>query len=143
MMKKLTSLLLSVVLLVSLLACGALAKTNSTVRVAGLKGQVRERVRVLHLNSKNRLIRDDLVSEGSIDQAAIYTREVIRRAIDLGTAALILVHNHPSGDCSPSRQDIALTRDIIEAGKRLGIAVHDHIIIGMDGHYSMRGSGVI
>lgn len=103
----------------------------------------RERVRVLHLNSKNRLIRDDLVSEGSIDQAAIYTREVIRRAIDLGTAALILVHNHPSGDCSPSRQDIALTRDIIEAGKRLGIAVHDHIIIGVNGHYSMRGSGVI
>lgn len=110
---------------------------------ADMAHMTRERVRVLHLNSKNRLIRDDLVSEGSIDQAAIYTREVIRRAIDLGTAALILVHNHPSGDCSPSRQDIALTRDIIEAGKRLGIAVHDHIIIGMDGHYSMRGSGVI
>lgn len=102
-----------------------------------------ERVRVLFLNSKNGLIRDELMSEGSIDQAAVYTREVIRRAIDLGAAAIIIVHNHPSGDSTPSRQDIALTRDIIEAGRRLDIAVHDHLIIGRDGHSSMRSAGLI
>lgn len=102
-----------------------------------------ERVRVLHLNTRNMLIRDELVSEGSIDQAAIYVREVVRRAIELGSAALILVHNHPSGDPSPSRQDIALTRDIAEAGKKLGIAVHDHIIIGAQGHSSMRALGLL
>jgi DNA repair protein RadC len=102
-----------------------------------------ERVRVLHLDSKNRLIRDELVSEGSIDQAAIYTREVIRRALALGTAAIILVHNHPSGDSSPSRQDIAITRDICAAGRTLGIAVHDHIIIGRNGHTSFRAKGLI
>jgi len=102
-----------------------------------------ERVRVLHLDSKNRLIRDELVSEGSIDQAAIYTREVIRRALALGTAAIILVHNHPSGDSTPSRQDIAITRDICAAGRTLGIAVHDHIIVGRDGHTSFRSRGLI
>ncbi len=102
-----------------------------------------ERIRVLYLNSKNMLIRDELTSEGSIDQAAIYIREVIRRSIDLGAAAIILVHNHPSGDSAPSRQDISLTREIIEAGKRLGIAVHDHIIIGKDGFSSMRSAGLI
>jgi len=102
-----------------------------------------ERVRVLHLNSGNLLIRDELVSEGSIDQAAVHVREVIRRAIDLGSAALILVHNHPSGDPSPSRQDIALTRDIVEAGKHLGIAVHDHVIVGANGHSSMRSLGLL
>tara|TARA_R110000772_G_scaffold110031_2_gene213454 strand:+ start:411 stop:1127 length:717 start_codon:yes stop_codon:yes gene_type:complete len=104
---------------------------------------VNERVRVLHLNSKNRLIRDELVSEGSIDQAAIYTREVIKRALELGSAAIILVHNHPSGDSTPSRQDIAITKDICDAGRRLGIAVHDHIIIGKDDHTSFRSQGLI
>ena len=102
-----------------------------------------ERVRVLHLNARNMLIRDEKVSEGSIDQSAIYAREVIKRAIDLGSAALILVHNHPSGDPSPSRQDIALTKDIADAGKRLGITVHDHIIIGAQGHASLRAMGLL
>jgi DNA repair protein RadC len=102
-----------------------------------------ERVRVLHLNSKNLLIRDEVMSEGSIDQAAVHVREVIRRAIDLGSSALILVHNHPSGDPAPSRADIALTRDIIDAGKRLNIAVHDHVIIASSGHSSMRAMGLI
>src|SRR3546814_2091184 len=92
-----------------------------------------ERVRVLHLNSRNMLIRDEHMGDGSIDQAAIYAREVIRRAIDLGSAALILVHNHPSGSPEPSRQDIEITRQIAEAGKRLNIAVHDHTIIGTQG----------
>lgn len=102
-----------------------------------------ERVRVLHLNSRNMLIRDEVMSEGSIDEAAVHIREVIRRAIDLGSSAIILVHNHPSGDPSPSRQDIALTRDIAEAGKLLGIAVHDHIIIGTNGHVSLRAQGLM
>jgi DNA repair protein RadC len=102
-----------------------------------------EHVRVLHLNSRNLLIRDELISEGSIDEAAVHVREVIRRAIDLGSAAIILVHNHPSGDPSPSRADIDLTRNIADAAKRLGIAVHDHIIVGADGYTSMRAKGLI
>ena len=102
-----------------------------------------ERVRVLHLNSRNMLIRDDHMGDGSIDQAAIYTREVIRRAIDLGSATLILVHNHPSGDPSPSRQDIDVTRQIIDAGKRLNISVHDHVIIAGQGHVSLRAKGLL
>ncbi len=102
-----------------------------------------ERVRVLHLNSRNMLIRDELMQEGSVDEAPVYVREVIRRAIDLGSAAIILVHNHPSGDPSPSRADIELTRNIIEAGKRLGIGVHDHIIMGTEGHSSLRAMGLM
>lgn len=102
-----------------------------------------ERFRVLHLNSKNMLIRDEVMSEGSIDEAAVYVREVVRRAMELKSAALILVHNHPSGDPSPSRADIEITRNIAEAGKRLGIAVHDHIIMGAEGHSSLRGQGLI
>ncbi len=102
-----------------------------------------ERVRVLHLNTRNMLIRDEHMGDGSIDQAAIYVREVIRRAIDLGSASLILVHNHPSGSPEPSRQDIDVTRQIIEAGRRLNIAVHDHIIIGDQGHSSMRAMGLL
>jgi DNA repair protein RadC len=102
-----------------------------------------ERVRVLHLNAKNMLIRDEVMAEGSIDQAVIHVREVIRRAIDLGSAAIILVHNHPSGDPQPSRADISLTRDIADAGRKLGISVHDHVIIGAQGHSSMRGMGLL
>jgi DNA repair protein RadC len=102
-----------------------------------------ERVRVLHLDRKNRLMRDDLVAEGSVDQAAVYVREVIGRAMQLGSSGLILVHNHPSGDPAPSRQDIQLTREIIEAGRRLGIVVHDHVIIGSGGHSSMKAQGLI
>jgi DNA repair protein RadC len=102
-----------------------------------------ERVRTLYLNSKNMLIRDEVAGEGSVDQAAIYTREVVRRAMDLGAAAIILVHNHPSGDSAPSRQDISMTKDIINAAKAFNIAVHDHIIIGKDGFSSMRSAGLI
>jgi DNA repair protein RadC len=102
-----------------------------------------ERVRVLHLNARNMLIRDELMSEGSIDEAAVHVREVIRRAIDLGSAAIILVHNHPSGDHSPSRADIDITRQVAEAGKRLGIALHDHIVLGSEGHSSLRAMGLI
>lgn len=102
-----------------------------------------ERVRILHLDTKNRLIRDELVSEGSVDEAVIYPREVLRRALELGSAAIILVHNHPSGDPTPSRQDIAITRDISMAGEKLGVIVHDHVIIGRAGHVSLRSRGLI
>jgi DNA repair protein RadC len=102
-----------------------------------------ERVRVLHLNARNMLIRDEVMAEGSIDQAVIHVREVIARALALGSASIILVHNHPSGDPQPSRADISLTREIAEAGRRLGIGVHDHVIIGMDGHSSMRAMGLL
>ena len=102
-----------------------------------------ERVRVLYLNSKNMLIRNEPMSEGSVDEAAIYIREVIRRALELQAVALILVHNHPSGDPTPSQQDIRLTRTLIEAGRPLGIALHDHLIIGSGGHCSLRALGLI
>lgn len=102
-----------------------------------------ERVRVLFLNAKNMLIRDEAMSEGSVDEAAVYVREVMRRALDYHASAIILVHNHPSGDPQPSSQDIKLTREIVEAGRHLGVAVHDHIVIGSAGHSSLRAMGVI
>jgi DNA repair protein RadC len=102
-----------------------------------------ERFRVLHLNARNMLVRDEVMSEGSIDQAAVYVREVIRRALDIGSAAIILVHNHPSGDPAPSRADIDITKAIAAAGKPLGIAVHDHLIIGTQGHASLRAQGLV
>ena len=110
---------------------------------ADMAHRLTERVRVLHLNTRNMLIRDEAMAEGSIDQAAVHPREVIRRAIDLGSAAIILVHNHPSGDPQPSRADIQLTRDIADAGRKLGISVHDHVIIGANGHSSMRAMGLL
>ncbi len=102
-----------------------------------------ERVRVLYLNSQNLLIHDEHVGDGSLDEAAIHPREVIRRALDLGAAALILVHNHPSGSPEPSRADIAITNRIAEAGRLLGISVHDHVIIGREGHVSLKAKGLI
>lgn len=103
----------------------------------------RERVRVLYLNTRNILIHDEHVGDGSIDEAAIHPREVIRRAMELGATALILVHNHPSGSPEPSRADIQITNRIAEAGRLLGIVVHDHIIIGRNGHTSLRAKGLI
>lgn len=97
-----------------------------------------ERVRVLFLNLRNELVRDELMSVGTIDQSSLHVREVISRALELGAAALILVHNHPSGDPAPSQADIALTRAIARAGHALGIVVHDHLIMAPSGHSSMR-----
>jgi DNA repair protein RadC len=102
-----------------------------------------ERVRVLYLNTRNMLILDDLVGEGSIDEAAIHPREVIRRALDLGATGLILVHNHPSGSPQPSRADIEITNRIAEAGRLLGVTVHDHVVIGREGHVSLKAKGLI
>lgn len=102
-----------------------------------------ERVRVLYLNARNMLIRDEPLSEGSVDEAAVYVREIIRRALELQATAIILVHNHPSGDPQPSAQDIRITREIVEAGRHLRISVHDHVIVGASGHASMRAMGLI
>ena len=102
-----------------------------------------ERVRVLYLDVKNRLIADEQVSEGTTDEAAVHPREVIRKALDLGASALILVHNHPSGSPQPSRADIQITNRIAEAGQHLGIVVHDHVIIGREGHVSLKAKGLI
>jgi DNA repair protein RadC len=102
-----------------------------------------ERVRVLFLNSKNVLIRDEPMWEGSIDESAVYIREVMRRALDYHATAIIIVHNHPSGDPAPSQQDIRLTRDLAEAGRHLKITLHDHVIIAAGGHSSLRAMGLI
>ena len=100
-----------------------------------------ERVRVLYLNAQNRLIKDYHVGDGSVDEAAIHPREVIRRAFAIGATALILVHNHPSGDPSPSEQDREATRRLRSAGGILGIPVIDHVILGDGAFYSFREEG--
>lgn len=102
-----------------------------------------ERVRVLYLDTRNRLVLDHLVGDGSIDEAAIHPREVVKKALDIGASALILVHNHPSGSPEPSRADIQITSRIAEAGRLLGIVVHDHIIVGREGHVSLKSRGLI
>jgi len=102
-----------------------------------------EEVRVLFLNAKNMLIANEALWQGSIDEASVHVREVIARAIALGATAIIIVHNHPSGDPSPSSQDIRLTRDLVEAGRHMKVAVHDHVIIGAQGRTSMRALGLI
>lgn len=89
------------------------------------------------------LVDDWHVDDGSIDEAAIHPREVIRKALDIGATALILVHNHPSGSPEPSRADIQITNRIAEAGRLLGIIVHDHIVIGRHGHVSLKAKGLI
>lgn len=111
-----------------------------TIAMAHLKV---EQVRVLFLDVRNQLIADEIQSEGSIDEAAVHPREVIRRALDLGAGAIILVHNHPSGSPEPSRADIQITNRIAEAGRLLGVVVHDHVIIGRNGHASLKAKGLI
>jgi len=102
-----------------------------------------EEVRVLFLNAKNLLIANEALWQGSVDEASVHVREVIARAIALGATALIIVHNHPSGDSSPSQQDIRLTRDLVDAGRHMKITVHDHVIVGAQGRTSMRAMGLI
>ncbi len=98
----------------------------------------REEFRILFLDKRNTLITDEVQGRGTIDHTPVYPREVIRRALELGATALVLVHNHPSGDPSPSTADIKMTHDIIAIAKPLGIAIHDHLIIGRAGHSSLR-----
>ena len=102
-----------------------------------------EEVRILFLNAKNVLIANEALWQGSVDEASVHVREVIARAIALGATAIIIVHNHPSGDPGPSQQDIRLTRDLVEAGRHMKVAVHDHVIVGAGGRTSMRAMGLI
>ena len=102
-----------------------------------------EQFRILYLNRKNVLIADEVQGKGTIDHTPVYPREVIKRALDLGAAALIMVHNHPSGDPTPSRGDIEMTREVREAGEKLGIQLHDHVIVGRRGHNSFKAMGLL
>ena len=103
----------------------------------------REQFRILFLDKRNTLIADEVQGKGTVDHTPVYPREVIRRALELSATAIILVHNHPSGDPTPSRADIQMTATIVEVGKPLGIMVHDHLIIGREGHASFKGLGLI
>ncbi len=103
----------------------------------------REQFRILFLDKKNKLIADEIQGQGTVDHTPVYVREVVKRALELSSTAIILVHNHPSGDPTPSRADIDMTKLIIEAGRPLGVVVHDHIIVGRSGHTSMRSLRLI
>lgn len=102
-----------------------------------------EHFRVLYLDKRNHLIADEEAGVGTVDHVPVYPREVMKRALELNACAMILVHNHPSGDPTPSRGDIEMTKQIIEAAKIFGITIHDHIIIGRDGHTSFKTEGLI
>ena len=97
-----------------------------------------EEFRILFLDKRNLLITDEVQGRGTVDHTPVYPREVIRRALEVGATALVLVHNHPSGDPTPSTADIKMTHDIIAIAKPLGIAIHDHLIVGRHGHSSLR-----
>ena len=98
-----------------------------------------EQFRVLFLDKRNQLIADEVQQRGTVDHTPVYPREVVKRALELSACAIILVHNHPSGDPTPSHADIQMTKNIVEIAKPLGISVHDHIIVGRDGHASLKG----
>jgi DNA repair protein RadC len=102
-----------------------------------------EEFRILFLDRKNILIADEVQTKGTIDHAPVYPREIVKRALELGASAIILVHNHPSGDPTPSRADIEMTRDVSAAAKALKIAVHDHLVIGRSGHASFKALGLL
>jgi len=102
-----------------------------------------EQFRVLYLDKKNGLIADEVQQTGTIDHTPVYPREVVRRALEHGSTAVILVHNHPSGDPTPSRADIQMTRQLVDIAKPLGIEIHDHIIVGLRSHVSFKGLQLI
>ena len=108
------------------MACGAAAPKQ-------------EHFRILFLDKGNHLIADEQHQTGTVDHTPVYPREVVKRALELSATAVILVHNHPSGDPTPSRADIEMTKAVVEVAKPLGISVHDHIIVGKDGHVSFKG----
>ncbi len=103
----------------------------------------KEQFRLLFLDKRNQLIADEVQQTGTVDHAPVYPREVIKRALELSATAIILVHNHPSGDPTPSQADIQMTKAIVDIARPLGIAVHDHIIVGKSGHASLRGMRLI
>lgn len=110
---------------------------------AAMAYETKEQFRILFLDKRNQLIADEVQQRGTVDHTPVYPREVVKRALELSATAIILVHNHPSGDPTPSRADIDMTHTIIDTAKPLGISVHDHIIIGKDGHASLKGLRLI
>jgi DNA repair protein RadC len=111
------------------------------VKVA-LANEPREQFRVLFLDRKNQLILDEIQNRGTVDHAPVYAREVMRRALELSASSVILVHNHPSGDPTPSGADIAMTREVVDAGRALKISVHDHLVVGREGVASFKALGL-
>ncbi len=108
-----------------------------------MAGQTTEQFRILFLDRKNKLLRDEVHGQGTVDHTPVYPREVVKRALELGASALVLVHNHPSGDPAPSASDVEMTKEIVAAAKTLDIAVHDHLIIGRDRHASLKQLGLM
>ncbi len=108
-----------------------------------MAGETTEQFRILFLDRKNKLLRDEVQNRGTVDHTPVYPREVVKRALELGASAIILVHNHPSGDPTPSTSDVEMTKQIIDAAKTLDIAVHDHLIVGRNGHASLKQLGLM
>ena len=108
-----------------------------------LAHEAREQFRVLFLDKKNQLIADEVQNHGTVDHAPVYPREVMRRALELSASAIILVHNHPSGDPTPSSADVDMTRQVVEAGRALRIAIHDHLVVARDGVASFKALGLM
>jgi DNA repair protein RadC len=108
-----------------------------------LAHEKREHFRVLFLSRKNQLMSDEIQQSGTVDQAPVYPREIVKRALELGASAIILVHNHPSGDPTPSNADITMTNEIIRAAATMDILVHDHLIISRTGHTSLKSLGLL
>lgn len=111
--------------------------------MAAMSHETVEQTRVLFLDKRNRLIADERQNRGTVDHTPLYPREVVKRALELGATALILVHNHPSGDPTPSQADIAMTREVQEAAEKLGIALHDHLVISREGPASFKSLGLL
>lgn len=110
---------------------------------AAMGFEAKEQFRILFLDKRNQMIADEVQQQGTVDHTPVYVREVVKRALELSATAIVLVHNHPSGDPTPSRADVEMTKQIIAAAKPLGVVVHDHIIVGKQGHASFRGLGLI
>ncbi|XSG82780.1 MAG: RadC family protein [Methyloligella sp. ZOD6] len=110
---------------------------------AAMGFEAKEQFRILFLDKRNQVIADEVQQTGTVDHTPVYVREVVKRALELSATAMVLVHNHPSGDPTPSRADIEMTKQIDQAAKNLGIVVHDHIIVGKHGHASFKGLGLI
>lgn len=108
-----------------------------------MRGLGTEQFRVLFLDRKNKLIRDEMMGQGTVDHAPVYPREVVRRALEVSASALILVHNHPSGDPTPSAADVEMTVQIVEAAAALGLSVHDHLVVGRSGVASFKSLGLM
>jgi len=119
---------------------GSWKKLLDYLRMA-MAEQKTEQFRLLFLDNKNALIADEEQQRGTVNHTPVYPREVVKRALELGASAIILVHNHPSGDPTPSQDDITMTKEVAAAADKLGISVHDHIIIGRKGHASLRSLG--